>query len=136
MDTMIYELIEDSDLDVLAITETWLTPDESVSAGCITPATNCDVLTESAVSVVVLLSYTRRASRRANWSYRKLGHLSQWVCMLAMTLNRFALSCYVVLINKKHGFTVLEFLDTMAMDKSNLLIAGDFNIHMDEGSAC
>ena len=100
MDTMIYELIEDSDLDVLAITETWLTPDESVSAGCITPATNCDVLTESAVSVVVLLSYTRRASRRANWSYRKLGHLSQWVCMLAMPLNRFALSCYVVLIKK------------------------------------
>ena len=108
MDTMIYELIEDSDLDVLAITETWLTPDESVSAACITPATNCDVLTESAVSVVVLLSYTRRASRRANWSYRKLGHLSQWVCMLAMTLNSFALSCYVVLIKKKTRFHCLR----------------------------
>ena len=103
IDTTIYELIEDSDLDVLAITETWLTPGESVSAGCITPATNCDVLTESAVSVVVILSYTRRASRRANWSYRKLGHFSQWVCMLAMTLNRFAFSCYVVLIKKRRG---------------------------------
>ena len=37
--TMICELMEDNDLDVLAITETWLTPDDSVSAGCITPAT-------------------------------------------------------------------------------------------------
>ena len=35
---MICELIDDNDLDVLAITETWLTPDDSVSAGCITPA--------------------------------------------------------------------------------------------------
>ncbi|KAI0211970.1 hypothetical protein LSAT2_003155, partial [Lamellibrachia satsuma] len=36
--TMICELMEDNDLDVLAITEMWLTPDDSVSAGCITPA--------------------------------------------------------------------------------------------------
>ena len=35
---MICKLIEDNDLDVLAITETWLTPDDSVSAGCFTPA--------------------------------------------------------------------------------------------------
>ena len=38
MATMICELIEDNDIDVLAITETWLTPDDSVSTGCITPA--------------------------------------------------------------------------------------------------
>ena len=35
---MICNLIEDNDVDVLAITEMWSTPDDSVSQGCITPA--------------------------------------------------------------------------------------------------
>ena len=44
---------------------------------------------------------------------------------------------------RKHDFTVLafllefaDFLDTMAMNKSNFLIAGVYNMHMEEGSAC
>ena len=36
--TLIRELIEVNDLDVIAITDTWLNLDDSVFAGCITPA--------------------------------------------------------------------------------------------------
>ena len=35
---MICDLIEDNDLDILAITETWPSTDDSVSTGHITPA--------------------------------------------------------------------------------------------------
>ena len=138
--TVLCDLIEDKDIDILAITETWLSTNDSISTGRITPA-GYQLLhvprahgTGGGVAVVYKSTFVMRQLDTPNAkTFELMGvHISNG------PQSTRPIVVYRPPPNTKNGYTTSEFLsefsqlkDSMAMDTSNLLVAGDFYFHID-----
>ena len=124
------DLIEDNHFD-LAITDMWLSIDDS-STG-ITPVGYQLLLdprvhgTGGGVTVIYKSTFMTRQLDTPNADIQ-----IQWLSFYS------SYHIYRSPPNTKNGYTTSEFLagfaHLMAMDTTNLLIAGDFNLHMDDES--
>ena len=122
--TVICDLIENNDLDILVITETCLSTDDSVSAGRI-----CYQL-------------LRPESARLRWWCRcRLYVYHRDATTWFTKFENIRIDGSTSPPNTKSGYRASELLvefahtmDIMAMDTSNLLVASDFNFHTDDES--
>ena len=138
--TVICDLIGDNDIDIRAITETWLSTNDSISTGRITPA-GYQLLhvprahgTGGGVAVVYKSTFVTRQLDIPNAKTFEL---------MGLHISNGSQSTRLIVVyrpppNTKNGYTTSEFLaefsqlmDIMAMDTPNVLVAGDFNFHMD-----
>ena len=138
--TVICNLIEENYIDILAITETWLSTNDSISTGRITPA-GYQLLhvprahgTGGGVAVVCKSTFVTRQVDIPNAKTFEL---------MGLHISNGPQSTRLIVVyrpppNTKNGYITSEFLaefsqlmDSMAMDTSNLLVAGDFKFHMD-----
>ena len=138
--TVICDLVEDKDIDILAITETWLSTNDSISTGRITPA-GYQLLhvprvhgIDGCVAVVYKSTFVTRQLDTPNAKTFEL---------MGLHISNGPQSTRLIVVyrpppNTKNGYATSEFLaefsqlmDSMAMDTSNVLVAVDFNFHMD-----
>lgn len=130
------DFITENDLDIVALTETWLSPDDAVACGDMTPE-----------------GYTLHQEPRA---HGKCGGGVAIVCKSNLSVKRAprvkaktfesistlvssgTKSAHLVVIYRPLSTSLAEFLaefssmlDDLALENANLLLAGDFNFHLD-----
>ena len=136
----IVEFVTDNDIDILAMTETWLKPDHVVARGDMTPA-GYSLYEEprpgekrgGGVAILCKANLNvKKAKRFKAITFESINAL--------ITSGRKSVRLVVVYRPpSKKDQNATEFLaefaallETLALDNANLIIVGDFNIHMDD----
>ena len=142
--TILNELVLDNDLDIVAITETWLQKDDTFSASDMTPvgysfkhidrnigrAGGVGLLHRSSISVTVLNN-----NETINATTIEYIKCSVTICKTNYTIiviYRPPPTKTNKLQNGTFFDEIYELLVTDLITKSNLIICGDFNYHMDK----
>ena len=140
----IVEFVVDNDIDVLTLTETWLTCNDTVAAGDITPQGYAlhHVPRYGRRGGGIGVLYKAGFSLRVDNSYPETKTFeSTSVLMHSATSSVRLVVVYRPPSSKKnaHNFTdfLMEFttvIDCFSTDQPNLLLVGDFNVHVDDAS--
>ena len=135
--TVLQEFISDHNIDALALTETWLSPD--------TPTPILNSLTPPGYELLHSPRTDRRGGGLAliyrsslNLSHIQLPSFTSFECLAARLT--YASKSFILLViyrppnTSQHDFVseLSNLLDDLSTSPSELLIAGDFNIHVDE----
>ena len=141
----VVKYVTDNDLDVVALTETWVQKDDSVARGNLTPAGytiydelrlqpkkqgkwkkggGVGILCKSSLTVIKVQCFSAKTF--------------EFINVLISSGTKSARQVFIYRPPSKFHHTVKLFLgefasllESMALDNSNIFIAGDFNIHME-----
>ena len=136
----IVEFVTDNDLDILVMTDTWLKPEHDIARGDMTPA--CYTLYEEprpgekrGGGVAVLCKASIKVKKAKRFKANTFESMNALITSATKSVRLVVV--YRPPSKKDQNATAFlaEFgalLETLALDSANLIIVGDFNIHMDD----